>query len=78
MVSKEYEIATLVDFCVVVVVEFGLVSCCYRLLYWNLKVFLKYKLPDHLIIFARWRRQHKNGRVMLGFATHFLVLLIFN
>ena len=33
--------------------------------------FLRYKLPDHSIIFARWRQQHKNGRVTLGFATHF-------
>jgi len=55
---------------VVVVVEFGLDSCCYRLLNWNLKV-LRYKLPDHSIIFARWCQQHKNGQVMLGFATHF-------
>jgi len=29
-----------------------------------------YKLPDHLIIFARWRQQHKNGQVTLNFATH--------
>jgi len=31
---------------VVVVVEIGLVSRCYRLLYWDLKVFLRYKLLD--------------------------------
>jgi len=27
---------------------------------------LRYKLPDHLIIFARWQQQHKNGWVTLG------------
>ena len=29
-----------------------------------------YKLRDHSIVFARWRQQHKNGRVTLGFARH--------
>jgi len=28
-------------------------------------------LPDRSIIFARWRQQHKNGGITLGFATHF-------
>jgi len=69
LVQKDFEIATLADF--FVVVEYGLDIRCYRRLYWNLKVFLRYKLPDHSIIFTRWRQQHKNGRVMLGFATHF-------
>ena len=61
-------------------VEFGLNSHSYRLLYSNLKVLLRYKLPDHSITFARWRQQHRNERVTLGFATHFysfLVLVIF-
>jgi len=52
-------------------VEFGLDSRSYHLFYWNLKVFLRYKLRDRSNIFVRWRQQHKNGRVTLGFATHF-------
>jgi len=58
--------------------KFGLDSRSYRLLYWNLKVFLRYKLPDHSIVFARWRQQQKNGRVTLGFATHFANFAFFN
>ena len=60
-----------------VVVEFELASRCYRLLYWNLKVSLNYKLPDHSIVFARWLQQHKDaGRVTLGFAVHFQFCVI--
>jgi len=42
MVQKEFEIAILA--------EFLCCSICYCVLYWNLKVFLRYKLPDHSII----------------------------
>jgi len=30
-----------------------------------------YQFRGHSIAFARWCQQHENGRVMLGFATHF-------
>jgi len=38
------------------------------------EIFLKVQVAwsfSHSIVFARWRQQHKNGRVMLRFAMHF-------
>jgi len=52
---------------------FGRLLCCWiwtgqSLLLSSLlefEFFLRYKLPDHSIIFARWCQHHKNGRVTL-------------
>jgi len=74
-ISTALEIATLTDF----------LCCCWiwtgRSLLTSsvleFKSFLNaYKLPNHSIVFARRRQQHKHRRVTLGFATHFLMLLL--
>jgi len=36
----------------------------------KMKVFLRYKLPDHSIIFARWRQQTRTGE-KANFAMNF-------
>ena len=66
-------------FVFVFVFVIGLISRCYRLLYWNLKVFLRYKLPHHSITFATGTfcqhvaptAQKWGSHAKLNFATNF-------